>query len=140
MDWNEFAAPSGGFNRTDPLLDISLSFSPPISSSIASWPRERDQLAKRLHKAQKDAVPFHYDTLPVFGKDVPFLGDDDGVNLGGTGGGEQQVDGKGGVYLEEAWVDVWADLMLGAGWMDREELTFREANWAIVRFVLFPQL
>lgn len=78
--------------------------------------------------------------MPVFGKDVLFLGDDDGVNLGGTGGGEQQVDGKGGVYLEEAWVDVWADLMLGAGWMDSEELTFREANWAIVRFVLFPQL
>ncbi|OWZ45114.1 hypothetical protein C356_03199 [Cryptococcus neoformans c45] len=138
MDWNEFAAPSGGFNRTDPLLDVSLSFSPPISSTIASWPKERDQLAKRLHKAQKDAVPFHYDTLPVFGRDVPFPNDDDRMSLGGRAGGMEQVDGKGGVYVEEAWIDVWADLMLGAGWVDREELTFREANWAIVEYKAKP--
>ncbi|WVQ79533.1 hypothetical protein IAT38_001632 [Cryptococcus sp. DSM 104549] len=113
MDWTEFASPSGGFNRTDPLLDVSLTFSQPVSSSISAWPRERDELRKRLHKAQKDAVPFGWDT---------------GVRVG--------VDGR--VYVEEAWVDFWADIGMGCGWVEREELTFREANWAIIEYKAKP--
>jgi hypothetical protein len=46
---------------------------------------------------------------------------------------EKGADAEGRVFVEEGFVDVWADLMMGAGWMDREELTFKEANWAIVR-------
>lgn len=49
-------------------------------------------------------------------------------------------DSQGRVYVEEAFVDCWADLMMGGGWLDREELTFKEANWAIVshpRLLLF---
>jgi hypothetical protein len=125
MDWTDFASSSGGFNRTDPALSTSLTFSAPLTSQITSWPSERDEFRKRLHKAQKDATPFAYDTTPRVGI--------------AAGGGEGQrerergVDEKGRVYVEEAWVDCWADLMMGGGWMEREELTFKEANWALVR-------
>jgi hypothetical protein len=118
MDWTEFASPSGGFNRTDPLLDVTLAFSPPISESISHWPQQNEELRRRLHKAQKDATPFHYDTAPRVGEDAAQ---------------EKGADAEGRVFVEEGFVDVWADLMMGAGWMDREELTFKEANWAIVR-------
>lgn len=45
-------------------------------------------------------------------------------------------DEKGRVWIEEAFVDCWADLMMGAGWVERDELTFRESNWAIVSFTV----
>ncbi|ODN78262.1 hypothetical protein L202_03911 [Cryptococcus amylolentus CBS 6039] len=111
MDWSEFASDSGGFTRTDPLLSSTLSFAPPISSSIAQWPKDKEQLSKRLHKAEKQSTPFNYDTTP-------------------------QVGGR--VYVEEAWVDVWCDLMVGGGWMEREERTFREANWVIMEYKARP--
>jgi hypothetical protein len=41
-------------------------------------------------------------------------------------------DERGRVWVEEAFVDCWADLMMGAGWTDRDELTFKEANWVLV--------
>ena len=119
MDWTDFASPSGGFNRTDPLLDVSLAFAAPIKMSITEWPREREELQQRLHKTQKNSTPFAYDTTPRIGADVVL---DDG----------SRSDSKGRVYVEEAFLDCWADLMMGAGWLDREELTFKEANWAIV--------
>ena len=119
MDWTDFASPSGGFVRTDRLLDASLSFAAPLQSSINDWPRERDELQRRLHKSQKDATPFSYDTTPRVGPDA--------IQDNGT-----KYDSQGRVYMEVAFVDCWADLILGCNWLDREELTFREANWAIV--------
>lgn len=118
MEWTEFAAPSGGFTRTDPVLDVSLSFASPLSSSIQKWPKERDDLNKRLHKTQKEATPFHYDTTPRVGTDVQ----DSNV----------RSDHYGRVYVEEAFVDWWVDWVIGGAWTDRDELTFKEANWAIV--------
>jgi len=120
MDWTDFAAPTGGFNRTDLVLDISLSFAAPIHNSITEWPQEREELRRRLHKSQKDATPFAHDMTPRIGVQV-------------THDPETPSDGKGRVYIEEAFVDCWVDLMMGCGWLDTEELTFREANWAFVR-------
>lgn len=118
MEWSDFAAPSGGFTRTNPVLDVSLSFASPLSSSIQEWPKERDDLNRRLHKSQKEATPFHYDTKPHIGVDVQ--------------DGNVRADHHGRVYIEEAFVDWWADWAIGGAWADREELTFKEANWAIV--------
>lgn len=58
---------------------------------------------------QKDLPSFEYDTRPRIG---------------------------GEVVLEEAFVDAWADLLISAGWMEREETTLRECNWAIVSRLL----
>ncbi|WWC73405.1 uncharacterized protein I206_107372 [Kwoniella pini CBS 10737] len=127
MDWSEFASPSGGFNRTDNVLDVSLTFAQPIEKEITDWPKERDELRRRLHKSQKDSVPFNYDTTPRLGVQAfP----DSSVN--------GSIDEKGRVYLEEAFVDCWADLIVGCGWVDREELTFRESNWAIIEYKAKP--
>jgi len=121
MDWSEFASDTGGFNRTDPLLTATLSFAPPISTQISDWPKEREDLRRRLHKSQKDTVPFHYDTTPRFG-----------VEAASGGQVATRSDGNGRVYLEEGFVDWWTDLGMGGGRIEREELTFREANWALV--------
>ncbi|TYJ51313.1 hypothetical protein B9479_008121 [Cryptococcus floricola] len=143
MDWSEFASASGGFTRTDPLLSSTLSFSPPLSSSIAQWPKDKEQLAKRLHKAEKQSTPFHYDTTPRVGVKAAAAMQDrrEGEGGGGGGGGggvSRDGDGKGRVYVEEAWVDVWCDLMVGGGWVERDERTFREANWVIIEYKARP--
>jgi hypothetical protein len=119
MHWNDFAAPNGGFSRTDPLLSASLNFSPPLQSSIAQWPQERQKLHRRLHRSHKDSVRFEYDTTPLWGLQVCPEHD-------------FSVDSKGRAWIEEAFVDAWADLMLGCGLIDRDELTFKEASWVLV--------
>lgn len=119
MNWTDFAADGGGFSRTDPHLAVSLTFAEPLANSIASWPSERDILQRKLHKSQKEAIPFHHDTSIRLGMDVD------------SDQGETR-DEKGRVWIEEAFVDCWADLMMGTGWVEREELTFKESNWAIV--------
>jgi len=118
MEWTDFAAPTGGFTRTDPMLDVSLSFATPLSSSINEWPKEREDLHRRLHKSQKEATPFNYDTTPRVGADV--------VDP------HARADQHGRVYIEESFVDWWADWGVGGGWIDKDELTFREASWALV--------
>lgn len=44
----------------------------------------------------------------------------------------------GEILLEEAFVDAWVDLLLSGGWMDREETTLRECNWAIAQYKALP--
>ncbi|ORY34991.1 hypothetical protein BCR39DRAFT_462229 [Naematelia encephala] len=127
MDWTEFASPSGGFNRTDPQLATSLGFADPISESITHWPETREDIRKRLHKSQKEAVPFNYDTSVKIGTGIQ---DTEGTLVG--------MDDKGRVYVEEAFVDFWADLVVGAKWGDREELTFKESNWALIEYKAKP--
>ncbi len=113
MSWNEFAAPTGGFDRSDDALSKSLTFSPPVQTQIESWPEEREELRKKLKKSQKEMAKFDWDTTPVVG--VPGRG-------------------KAITVIEEAFVDVWADLLLSSGWTDYDELTYREANWALVSY------
>lgn len=67
---------------------------------------DREVVTQRIKKLQKGLPSFDYNTQPRFGPQI---------------------------VLEEAFVDAWADLLISAGWMDREEMTLRECNWAIVR-------
>lgn len=122
MDWSDFAAPSGGFSRTEPFLTASLTFSAPVQSQITEWPKERDELRRRLQKTQKESTPFNHNTTPRTGASASLDG----------------ADSKGRVYIEEAFVDCWADFMLGSGWTDRDELTFKEASWALIEYKARP--
>lgn len=122
MDWSDFVGPSGGFSRTEPFLTASLTFSAPVQSQITEWPKERDELRRRLHKTQKESTPFNHDTTPRTGPTASLDG----------------ADSKGRVYIEEAFVDCWADFMLGSGWTDRDELTFKEASWALIEYKARP--
>jgi hypothetical protein len=139
MTWTDFAAPSGGFTRTDPGLSSTLThFSPPITSIIAQWPAQRTEMHKRLEGSQKDMVPFQWDIRPRFGR---YAGE--GAGGEGLGNDASAAAGMGKdstVQVELAFIDFWADLGMGAGWIDRGERTFREANWVFVSLVAFVNL
>ena len=62
---------------------------------------------KKLKKTQKALPPFGWDTEPVIGSEE---------------------------VIEEAFIDVFCDLIYGGGWMDLErcEEVDRDCNWALV--------
>ncbi|KAI0631726.1 hypothetical protein C8Q77DRAFT_1159474 [Trametes polyzona] len=111
LTWQDFS--SSGFSRTDAHLSATLQFSAPVANQINSWPSQSAEMHRKLKKTQKALPPFGWDTEPVLG-------------------GEE--------VIEEAFVDVFCDLIYGGGWMDdeRREETDRECNWALVEFKSLP--
>ncbi|KAG8215912.1 hypothetical protein J3R82DRAFT_7884 [Butyriboletus roseoflavus] len=111
MNWNDFSAI--GFNRTDARLSATLQFSSPVVHSISSWPTQNASITKKLKKTQRALPPFGWDTEPVMGSEE---------------------------MVEEAFMDVFCDLVYGGGWMDieRGEDTDRECNWALIEFKSLP--
>ncbi|KAI8976357.1 hypothetical protein BD414DRAFT_423305 [Trametes punicea] len=111
LTWQDFS--STGFSRTDAHLSATLQFSTPVTNHITSWPTHSAEMHRKLKKTQKALPPFGWDTEPVLG-------------------GEE--------VIEEAFVDVFCDLIYGGGWMDdeRREETDRECNWALVEFKSLP--
>jgi hypothetical protein len=105
LSWDDFS--SAGFSRMDNPLNATLQFSPPIATSIASWPAQQEEMRRRLKKAQKNLPTFGWDTSPVLGSEE---------------------------FVEEALVDVFTDLVYGAGWMDTDRVdeVERECHWALV--------
>ncbi|KAF9264991.1 hypothetical protein L218DRAFT_1023055 [Marasmius fiardii PR-910] len=128
LGWDDFSA--AGFTRTDEPLSATLQFSAPISATIEGWPKEREEIGKKLKKREKTLPPFGWDTSPVVGaEDV----------------------------IEEAFVDVFCDLIWGSGWGEglagmsgirnegvptkdglRIQLEDRECNWVLVEFKSLP--
>jgi hypothetical protein len=94
---------SSGFSS---LSSATLQFSSPIASSIHSWPEHEEDIHKKLRKVQKQLPAFGWDTNPVIGKEW---------------------------MVEEGIIGAWCEFSLSSGWVDWKELTFREANWALVR-------
>lgn len=82
-----------------------------MAKTIDSWPQQSQEIHKKLKKAQKALPTFGWDTEPVMGAEE---------------------------VIEEAFIDVFCDLIYGGGWMDveRSEEANRECNWALVSF--FP--
>ena len=90
------------------LADVRV----PERSADSSAHRSRTRSARGYHarkptKVQGTLLAFGWDTEPIMG-------------------GEE--------VIEEAFVDVFCDLIYGGGWMDdeRREETDRECNWALV--------
>lgn len=105
LTWNDFS--TTGFSRTDAPLNATLQFSTPVTHTISAWPTHQAEIQKKLKKTQKSLPAFGWDTEPVIGTEE---------------------------VIEEAFVDVFCDLVYGGGWMDieRGEETDRECNWALV--------
>ena len=105
MSWEDFS--NAGFSRTDDPLNATLQFSQPITTTISSWPTQQEEIRRKLKKTHKALPPFGWDTDPVMGPEE---------------------------FVEEAFIDVFCDLVWGGGWMDLErgEEIDRECNWAIV--------
>jgi hypothetical protein len=87
---------------------MTLQFSMPVEATISAWPTKDVEITRKLKKTQRALPAFGWDTDPVMG-------------------GEE--------IIEEAFVDVFCDLVYGGGWMDleRDEELDRECNWALVR-------
>ena len=105
LSWNDFS--SAGFTRMDAPLSATLQFSPPFANQISTWPTQNAEISKKIKKTQKSLPAFGWDTEPVMG-------------------GEE--------IIEEAFIDVFCDLIYGGGWMDLErgEMLDRDCNWALV--------
>jgi hypothetical protein len=105
LSWNDFS--SAGFSRMDAPLSATLQFSTPVANTITSWPAQSADLNKKLKKTQKSLPAFGWDTEPVIGSEE---------------------------VIEEAFLDVFCDLIYGGGWMDLErgETLDRDCNWALV--------
>ncbi|KAF8631654.1 hypothetical protein AX17_005056 [Amanita inopinata Kibby_2008] len=111
LSWNDFS--SAGFSRNDTPLNTTLEFSSPISNTISSWPAHNAEISKKLKKMEKALPHFGWDTEPViFNEEV----------------------------IEEAFIDVFCDLVYGGGWMDGEryEEVERDSNWAMIEFKAAP--
>jgi len=117
LSWNDFS--TAGFTRTDAPLSTTLQFSTPVTHTISSWPSHNADITKKLKKTARTLPAFGWDTEPVLGTEE---------------------------LVEEAFLDVFCDLVWGGGW--REELTKteghaveaeRECSWALVRvmFLIF---
>ncbi|KAH7910413.1 hypothetical protein BJ138DRAFT_1152931 [Hygrophoropsis aurantiaca] len=111
LNWNDFSA--SGFSRSDAPLNATLQFSTPVAHTISSWPSHNATITKKLKKNQRALPPFGWDTEPVMGNEE---------------------------MIEEAFLDVFCDLVYGGGWMDieRGEETDRECNWALIEFKSLP--
>ncbi|KAJ7149733.1 hypothetical protein C8R46DRAFT_915583 [Mycena filopes] len=114
LSWNDFS--SAGFTRSDAPLSATLQFSPPLTlntNTSANAPLNAE-LTRKLRKAHKALPAFGWDTQPVMGPEE---------------------------VVEEAFLDVFCDLLWGGGWMERAsgvggpaaELA-RECSWALVEY------
>ncbi|OCH84945.1 hypothetical protein OBBRIDRAFT_891493 [Obba rivulosa] len=111
LTWQDFS--TTGFSRTEAPLNATLQFSAPVTNTVNSWPAHSAEISRKLKKTQKALPPFGWDTEPVLGREE---------------------------VIEEAFVDVFCDLIYGGGWMDIErcEEVDRECNWALVEFKSLP--
>jgi hypothetical protein len=90
----------------DAPLDATLQFAPPPPVAGPA-PAQTEAERRRLKKTQRAMPVFGWDTAPVLGPEE---------------------------FVEEAFVDVFCDLVYGAGWMDTDRVdeAERECNWALV--------
>ncbi|KAF8803980.1 hypothetical protein BYT27DRAFT_7108311 [Phlegmacium glaucopus] len=111
LSWNDFS--SAGFTRMDAPLSATLQFSTPFANQISSWPSQNAEINKKLKKTHKSLPVFGWDTEPVIGAEE---------------------------VIEEAFVEVFCDLIYGGGWMDLErgEMLDRDCNWALVEYKSLP--
>ncbi|TFK24469.1 hypothetical protein FA15DRAFT_655895 [Coprinopsis marcescibilis] len=107
LSWNDFS--SAGFSRMDAPLSATLQFSTPLVNTVSQWPANQVEIHRKLKKQQKSLPAFGWDTEPVVGTEE---------------------------VIEEAFVDVFVDLIYGGGWMDLErgESLDRDCNWALVEY------
>ena len=88
-------------------MSVTLQFSHPVTNTINTWPSQSAEIHRKLKKTQKALPSFGWDTEPVLGSEE---------------------------VIEEAFLDVFCDLIYGGGWMDveRYEEMDRDCNWALV--------
>ncbi|KAK7443796.1 hypothetical protein VKT23_015577 [Stygiomarasmius scandens] len=107
VSWNDFS--EGGFDRVlspsrsasegetangskaerTTTFDDTLAFNPILGDALKEWPKDRHELVRKLKKREKALPPFGWDTSPIVGSEE---------------------------VIEEAFIDVFCDLVYGSGW------------------------
>ncbi|KAN0059985.1 hypothetical protein ACQY0O_007958 [Thecaphora frezii] len=123
--WNDFQ--SIGFDTGDDGLDTVLSFDEGLKQEVEKWPGERDRILAKLRERQKALPPFHYDTTPRLLASPTRSGEPAGA-----------MECHPISRMDEAFAEVWADYLIGAGWSNRDELTHRAANFAVLQYKSRP--
>jgi hypothetical protein len=121
VQWSQFE--QSGFELSDEGLKTVLAFDETIQEEIKRLPEEKAEILTKIRKTNKTVPPFAYDTRPAV-KNSPSL----------EGRSDGQMHSKPYTRLDEVFVEVFADVLLGNGWSNRDELTHREANFTVVLY------
>ncbi|CAD6899837.1 unnamed protein product [Tilletia controversa] len=129
--WSDFA--TAGFTVNDYGLDNVLNFDDGLKEEMERWPGERAELNERLRQTQKRLPHFPYDTTPRVVAS-PTQAALDGESAPGQGQQHMHPISR----MDETFPEVWADYLVGCGWSNRDELTHRNANFAVVQYKSRP--
>ena len=125
MHWSQFE--KSGFVVADDGLASVLSFDDGLREDMQRWPAERAELMEKLRKANKITPEFPYDTTPVV---VSSPSQDRNS--------EGQWDRMPVSRFDDVFAEVFADMLMGNGWSNRDEQTHRNANFAVVQYKSRP--
>lgn len=125
VQWSQFER--SGFSLKDDGLESVLAFDDLLQQDVKRWPEERAELLDKLRKTDKAMPPFPYDTTPCV-ISSPSLDSE------ATGQWVQKPFSR----MDDVFPEVYADILLGNGWSNRDELTHRNANFVIVQYKSRP--
>jgi len=125
VQWDTFE--KSGFVQKDDGLASVLSFDDTFRDEMDKWPAERAELMEKLRKTNKMMPAFPYDTTPYI-VSSPTL---DQSEMG-------QWATKPVSRIDEVFAEVYADVLLGNGWSNRDEQTHRNANFIVVQYKSRP--
>lgn len=132
LEWKDFSDLGfDGDEAGDRLGGLSsvLSFDDGIQQGLQRWPDERQELLQKLRAFENKAPAFTYDNTPRIVAS-PSMNADSGTV---TDNGEKAV-----TQMDEVFADVWADILIGNGWSNRDEPTHRAANFVILQYKSRP--
>ncbi|PWN35766.1 uncharacterized protein FA14DRAFT_46690 [Meira miltonrushii] len=125
LQWSQFE--ESGFNPADDGLNDVLAFDDLLEQDVKRWPEDRAELLDKIRKTNKAMPAFNYDTTPMVVSSPSMSGDPQG-----------QWQEKPISRMDDIFPEVYADILLGNGWHNRDELTHRNANFAVVQFKSRP--
>lgn len=125
VQWSQFE--KSGFVMADDGLASVLTFDDGLRDDLEKWPAERAELMEKLRKTNKMMPTFAYDTRP-------YIVSSPTLDTTTTG----QWDAKPISQFDEVFAEVYADILLGNGWSNRDEQTHRTANFVVVQYKSRP--
>lgn len=125
LQWSQFE--ESGFSPADDGLNDVLAFDDLLEQDVKRWPEDRAELLDKIRKTNKAMPAFNYDTTPLIVSSPSMSGDPQG-----------QWQEKPISRMDDIFPEVYADILLGNGWSNRDELTHRNANFAVVQYKSRP--
>lgn len=126
VQWSQFEELGFKASQEHDGLDKVLAFDDGLKDEMSKWPEERAELLAKLRSQQKKLPPFPYDTTPRVVASPTLAGNPSGLHPVGSIAPVSRMD--------DTFPEVFADLLVGNGWSNRDELTHRSANFVVVQY------